>query len=389
MSDEKKSSIDRRLFISKTVGTGCCMAMTTLDPSMWSNAVQAQERRNRSSDKGKKNPLLTEIAYCGLFCGACGGLQDTVKAGGQKEGACLGCKSDVLGGHCAKCKVRACAKSRQIANCGLCAEYPCDKIKEYHNDEKEGTYMAVARKNSEDFMYLGDLQVDDDWSEKQLQRWACPKCKSPFHFRSEKCPKCGGKISTVEDEATVYAKRKTPTFIEFEGKSWRNNLAYKTEVRKVGGKDALQLLGNERTIVFQPETKFRNGIIECDVAVKNYGGLAFHISEDGSEAEIVQLRFLNTKKDRNKKVLTYFLHKHWHTGWRELRKESPGKYDVETKLVKDKWVHLKLVVQDKKLDVFVDNASEPALSVTRLGKLEEGGVGVFGEDARFADFTVS
>ena len=383
-NDSNKPPVDRRRFL-----TGCgCMTVAGLAAGMIPLTLPEIAEAQSRGRGGNKNPMLTEIAYCGLFCGGCGGLQDTVKAGGQKEGGCLGCKSNVLGGHCAKCKVRECAMSKSVANCGLCADYPCEKIKEYHNDEKEGTYMAVARKNSEDFMVLGNLETDDEWSEKQLQRWTCPKCKTPFHFRSGECPKCGGKIATVETEANIYGRRKTPGFIEFEGNSWQNNLAYKTTVQKFAGKNALNVLGHERTLVFRPEVKFRDGTIECDVCVKTCGGLAFRVSEDGAEAEIVQLHFVNTKKDKNKKLLMYCHQKHWHTGWRELRKEHPGKYDTETKLLKDKWFHLKLAVQGKTLDIFIDDASEPALSVETLGKRDEGAVGIFGAEARFANFKI-
>ncbi len=374
-------SVDRRRFLTGAVGVGCCcMGLSSRNPMTF-----GQDKR---SGKGP-NPFLTPVAYCGLFCGGCGGLQDTVLQG-KKEGGCLGCKSNVLGGHCAKCKVRECARSRQLTNCGLCAEYPCEKIKEYHNDEKEGTYMAVARKNSEDFMYFGG-DIHEEWAEKQLKRWTCPKCGSPFHFKSESCPKCGVKVPTVEMEAAIYGRRKTPSSVEFDGKSWQNNLAFKTETKTLAGKKTLQVFGNERTMVFLPDVKFRDGTLAVDISLKSGGaGLAFRTTEDGTQGEIVQFRLVNTKKDKNKRLMLYSLHKHWQTGWRELRSENPGKYDVETKLLKDKWFRLKLVVQGSKVDVFIDKDEKPLLSVEKmLGKLEEGGVGLYGEDAWFANFEMS
>lgn len=374
-NSQSHESVDRRRFLAGAVGVGCCcMGFGPLE-----QVATAQGR-------AKGNPLLTPIAYCGLFCGGCGGLQETVFQG-KTDGGCLGCKSNVLGGHCAKCKVRECARSRQIANCGLCVEYPCEKIKEYHNDEKEGTYMAVARKNSEDFMYFGN---DPEWSEKQLKRWTCSKCNTPFHFKSEMCPKCGAKVATVELEAALYARRNSPSFVEFDGKSWQNNLAYKTETKTVGSRKTLQVVGNERTMVFLPNEKFRDGTLECDIMLKNGGaGLAFRTTDDGTQGEIIQFRIANTPKEKNKRIIAYSLHKHWHTGWRELRNENPGKYDADTKLAKDKWFRLKLVVQGPKVDVFLDKDETPILSVDKmLGKREEGGVGLYGEDAWFANFAM-
>lgn len=382
MPSKPDPSIDRRSFFSEATAGCCCMALVAAEQAVSPSPVSAQTRR-----RGGVNPMLTPVAVCGLFCGACGGLQDTVKSDGTKQDGCLGCKSDMLGGHCKVCKVRACAKEKNIANCGLCADYPCDKVKEYHNDEKEGTYMALARKNTEDFRYFGN---DPEWSEKQLKRWSCPKCNTPFAFTSKECPKCDARVATVEVEAAVYAKRKTPSFVDFDGRRWQDNLAYKTETKTQAGKKTLQVLGSERTIVFLPDVEFTDGTIECDLAVRTSGGLAFHVNEDGTTAELVQLRFLNTAKDRNKKLLLYCRHEHWLTGWRELRREHPGLYEAETKLAKDKWFHLKLVIKGKHLEVFLDEGEEPVLTVEkRLGKSTKGFVGLFGEDARFANVTIN
>lgn len=387
MSNNKNEGpIDRRCFLGETLATGCCcMGAAVLGQGLFPDTAEAQDRKSRNTGSSAKNPLLTPIAYCGLFCGACGGLQDTVKSG--KTDGCLGCKSNLLGGHCKTCKVRECAQQRKVVNCGVCADYPCDKIKEYHNDENEGTYMAVARKNSEDFLYFGNLE-DEGWSERQSIRWSCPKCKTPFQFNSKTCPKCGGNIRTVQDEANVYARRNKPSNVSFEGRTWQDNLAYKTEEQKFGGKNSLRIQGNERTIVFLPDAKFREGILECDLAVGSFGGLAFHVSEDARQAELMQFRILDTKKERNKRILAYCVHKDWQTGWRELRRKEPGKYDVATKIAKDKWFHLKLVLTGKNLEVFINEDAEPVLTVETLGNLKGEGVGVFGADVRFAGFSI-
>lgn len=371
---------DRRRFLSEAVGAGCCCF------ALLSSETLAQEKRDR--DKGKKSsgasPLLTPIAYCGLFCGGCGGLQDTVKAGKTTDG-CLGCKSNVLGGHCAKCKVRACAMERKVVNCGVCDDYPCEKIAEYHNDEKEGTYMAIARKNSEDFRYFGG-EIHEEWAERQLKRWSCPKCGTPFHFRSDSCPKCSGKVPTVEMEAALYSRRKSSSVVEFDGKSWRDGLAYKTETKTVGRRKVLSVSGNERTIVFLPDAGFGDGELSCDILAKGCGGLAFRVAPDGTEAELVQVRTVNTKKEKNKRILVYSGHKNWKTGWRKLRADKPGVYDTEAKLPPTKWFRLKLVVSGEKLDVFIDKDETPILSIEKLlGGRSEGGIGFYGDDVQFAD----
>ncbi|HBT76389.1 MAG TPA: hypothetical protein DEB39_05570 [Planctomycetaceae bacterium] len=376
--------MNRRRFIMESTCLTCgCAAAFVAGTHQFDLLPQASAQSRRS--RGKDNPLATEPAFCGLFCGACSGLQESVRSGTVK---CYGCRSNQVVGHCKTCKVRECAKSKQVHTCGLCESYPCDKIKEYHNDETEESNkkMAVARKVSEDFQYFGN---DPDWVEKQIERWSCKKCGTVFEYGNVKCPKCSAPIITAAMEAAVYARRKTPVFTDFDGRSWQTNLAYATETKTLGGRKALLLQGSERTIVFLSPSNFRNGTIECDIAVRNSGGLAFRAAEDGSAAELVQLRFLNTKADKNKKLILYSPHGDWRSSWRELRSKEPGKYDVETKMAKDKWFRLKLVVAGKKLDVYLDKDTEPVLTVAEmLGKRDAGCVGLYGENARFANFTM-
>ncbi len=41
---------------------------------------------------------------------------------------CDGCHSGRLHGFCIRCPPRLCAKERKLANCGICKEYPCEKL---------------------------------------------------------------------------------------------------------------------------------------------------------------------------------------------------------------------------------------------------------------------
>ena len=51
------------------------------------------------------------VAYCGLYCGACGSY--------LKE-KCPGCHKNVKAGWC---KIRACCMSKAIVSCAVCAEF--------------------------------------------------------------------------------------------------------------------------------------------------------------------------------------------------------------------------------------------------------------------------
>jgi hypothetical protein len=94
---------------------------------------------------GDKRMLL---AACGLYCGACyhyrasfyesERLQAEATRRGREPGrfTCQGCRSDALYIHagCGQCKIKACADSRGITHCGLCADLPCERLSAFRND---------------------------------------------------------------------------------------------------------------------------------------------------------------------------------------------------------------------------------------------------------------
>lgn len=45
---------------------------------------------------------------------------------------CAGCMNDgVKIGHCDVCQVRQCAKSKDLANCGDCTDFPCNELSRF------------------------------------------------------------------------------------------------------------------------------------------------------------------------------------------------------------------------------------------------------------------
>jgi len=90
------------------------------------------------------------LAYCGLICNEdCPALAATKKNDSEmlqktaerwsspdyildaQDVLCDGCtaKDKRLAEICSDCGVRACAKERALANCGLCSEYPCTQLR--------------------------------------------------------------------------------------------------------------------------------------------------------------------------------------------------------------------------------------------------------------------
>ena len=99
------------------------------------------------------------IAYCGLSCSECRAFKATQAKDSERkkkiakqwtEGLkvqfkpedinCNGCKSDTISGWCRKiCKTRPCAEAKKVKTCAHCADYPCEKLKEFLSNEPVAT----------------------------------------------------------------------------------------------------------------------------------------------------------------------------------------------------------------------------------------------------------
>jgi hypothetical protein len=138
------------------------------------------------------------LAACGLYCGACyhyrasfyesGRLfEEAARRGRDPEGfTCRGCRSDTLYIHpgCAQCEIRACADGKGILHCGLCAEFPCERIKAFQSD---------GRVHHRDILIeLERLREKgaDQWMAEQAQRWRC-ECGESYSWYEETCHNCG------------------------------------------------------------------------------------------------------------------------------------------------------------------------------------------------------
>lgn len=74
--------------------------------------------------------------------------------------------------------------------------------------------------------------------------------------------------------------------------------------------------------------------------------------------------------------------------WEKLRTESPGKYEQPVSPVPDPdgWFHARIVIEEKKISVFVNDAAQPSLVVTPLGDRRGGMVGLWVDNGSSGDF---
>jgi hypothetical protein len=150
------------------------------------------------------------LGVCGLYCGACyhyrasfydsERLSEAAARRGCDPGGftCQGCRSDMLYIHpgCARCKIRACADERGVVHCGLCTEFPCDRIKAFQSD---------GRVHHRDVLIeLESLRAKgaDKWLVEQAQRWKC-ECGESYSWYEATCNNCGEPLNSYGADPTV------------------------------------------------------------------------------------------------------------------------------------------------------------------------------------------
>ena len=93
------------------------------------------------------------VGYCGIICSECPAFiatknnDDEARKKTAEEWSkmfnaeikpehinCEGChaKTGVLFTHCTVCEIRKCGLTKDIANCAHCADYSCQKLKDFH-----------------------------------------------------------------------------------------------------------------------------------------------------------------------------------------------------------------------------------------------------------------
>jgi hypothetical protein len=150
------------------------------------------------------------IAACGLYCGACYHyrasfydsdrlFEDAARQGREPNGfTCQGCRSEILYIYpgCAQCEIRACADGKGILNCGLCMEFPCDRIEAFQDD---------GRVHHRDILIeLADLREKgaDKWLVEQAQRWRC-ECGESYSWYEQICCNCGKPLDSYGADLRV------------------------------------------------------------------------------------------------------------------------------------------------------------------------------------------
>lgn len=198
-----------------------------------------------------------------------------------------------------------------------------------------------------------------------------------------------GRISP--DEAIradkIEAYKGDPVRIDFEGKTWIADHAIGAEVLEYKGKQAMHIVGREKCLVYLPVDDFSNGTVEADIAGDIFSGIVFRVRENGQRAEKVYFRPQNAHTERHQNTVQYAVIGREDGHWSSLRKNFPGKYENGADIRQGEWFHVRLVVRDKSVKVFVNDGPDPVLEVDpMLDGITAGSIGLWGWDSYFANF---
>jgi len=183
-----------------------------------------------------------------------------------------------------------------------------------------------------------------------------------------------------------------------EGKGWKLVNRGATVVED-GGKRAVRF--DEKTgqgLAWIEGSDFSEGTIEIDIKGKNvlqrsFVGVAFR-GVDEKTHDAVYFRPFNFKSEeavRRIHAVQYVSHPTY--TWQKLREERNGVYEKAVNPVPDPdgWFHARIVVANRKVSVYVNDAKEPSLVVEELSDRRQGWVGLWvgeGSGGAFANLKI-
>lgn len=138
---------------------------------------------------------------------------------------------------------------------------------------------------------------------------------------------------------------------------------------------------------------FAEGTIEVDLRGADQPGQSFVgvalRGVDDATFDAVYFRAFNFKHGdpiRRAHAVQYISLPEHH--WQALREKHPGKYEAAVKPAPEPndWFHARIVVQNRLIRVYVNDATEPSLTVTELSDRRHGRIGLWVGNASAGDF---
>ncbi|MBP4138607.1 family 16 glycoside hydrolase [Flavobacterium geliluteum] len=145
-------------------------------------------------------------------------------------------------------------------------------------------------------------------------------------------------------------------------------------------------------IVWLPIKDFKNGTIKIEMRGKNvqksFIGIAFHGQDDNTYDAVYCRPFNFIAKDSIRRVHAIQYISHPIDTWKKLREEKNSLYEKE--IVNppnpDGWFAMTIVVDNKSVKAYINDAKKPALEVDKLNNYRNGKIGLFMGDDSGGDF---
>ena len=123
------------------------------------------------------------IAICGMNCTVCYKYLITKKYAKK----CSGCQSDdeTLPEHCRKCKIKDCAKNKNLEYCFACQEYPCKWIRNLDKSYKQRYKTSLI----ENGLFIKENGIAQ-FLKREKEKWSCSNCGSIIALHDGFCSEC-------------------------------------------------------------------------------------------------------------------------------------------------------------------------------------------------------
>lgn len=169
-----------------------------------------------------------------------------------------------------------------------------------------------------------------------------------------------------------------------DGTGWKGSIGATKRTEK-DGVAAIEFNKSGQNVVWLDGLRFGEGTIEFDAKGKSappqssFVGAAFRVVDAQNHDAIYFRPFNFNAADpiRKSHAVQYVSEPKW--PWHKLRNEKPGRFEkpIEPAPDGDAWFHAKVVIENRKVKVFVNGAAEPSLEVDELSDRTGGSVGLW------------
>jgi hypothetical protein len=164
-------------------------------------------------------------------------------------------------------------------------------------------------------------------------------------------------------------------------------------------KDAIEMDAKDASgLGILEDIEFDKGIIEVELLGENnpgksFIGIAFNIQNDETY-EVIYFRpfnFVAEEQIRKEHMVQYIFHPEF--TWRKLRGERTGEFEKEIPIPPDPddWFKAIIKISEEKVEVYVNDISQPVLNVDRLSSAKSKKIGMwtgFGSSGRYRNLVI-